>query len=164
MSLHLPPGTCDKVIAPFAYENARLSSPVRQVRHGLDALLGNLAGTLAWRTEVEEEIQTLFRSVPHGRVVKVRLSTIDLTAEHSICKVEAQIEGEADDMLRPFREIWPVHDTLDLTFDAERFCEIQGKRIPLRDRARALDAIGLLIRPPSRFSIVCARARRPGCG
>ncbi|MEP3156884.1 MAG: hypothetical protein ABJO64_11245 [Nitratireductor sp.] len=148
VDLHLAVGAIQRIIVPIAENRAKLSSSVSEVRERLADILYDLDGAVQLRAEVENKVRAsmsrLEKAGVCGRVIDVRLSPIDLINPKSTRRIMIEIEGAACQMLRPFRDLWFVDTTEDVTEEIAQFRERQRELFELREQARATGAVGFV--------------------
>lgn len=148
VDLHLAPGADLTVVVPFSSDRQALHDSVDELAPLLAAALADLDDTLALRAEVERDararMRRLNRAGVRGQVVAVRLSPIDLTATFGTGRVQVLVEGEACNMLRPFRDEWCIRSLEDVAPRVAQFRDEQRGRLAARDAARAVGAVGFV--------------------
>ena len=148
VDLHVAPGAQLRVVVPFTAEADDVVPHMEELHGRLADVLADFDGALTLCAEIERDARTrmqrLARSGISGRVLDVRLSPIDLTATYGMGPVEVLVEGEACNMLRPFRDMWHVDSLADLAERFEGFREAQRRWLPLRKQAQALGAVGFV--------------------
>jgi hypothetical protein len=148
VDLHLAPGGHQRIVVAFTPNQAELRDSVDEVRSRLAEVLARLDDALALRAAAEKDararLRRLARSGVRGRVIEARLSPIDLPSAFGLGRVEIVVEGEACNMLRPFRDQWHVNSLEDVAEDVARFRDRQRGRSAARDAALAVGAIGFV--------------------
>ncbi|HEU4959994.1 MAG TPA: hypothetical protein VFT56_06260 [Sphingomonas sp.] len=146
VDLHLSYGASVTIIAPFSDDEDAIQPGVDAIGERLKLLLGNLPATLTLRDEIAKEanvrMKRVARSDIEGRVTDVRLAAIDVASPDRARAVEVEIEGEACNMLRPFRDVWSVNSVDDLTEPFVEYRRTQKRWLAERRRVNSVGGIG----------------------
>jgi len=148
VDLHLSAGGLQRIVMPFTDDRVKMAADVDEIGARLTHVLDDLDDLLQLRAEVEADVRArmggLKREGFTGRVIDVRLSPIDLTASSNLRRVMVEIEGTACHMLRPFRDRWFIETVEDVAHEVAQFHRWQRDLIKLREKARALGAVGFV--------------------